>query len=236
MALFLNVNTRYKDVEIGIFNGMECIAHTQTDSKHISKNFLSLIDDMLKTHAYELNDFDFISAHQGPAPFTTLRASLASINGLAFATHTPLIGVNGLEALYRTHTDSSHDTIVLLNAFCKDVYFCMKSYDHENHTVQGCMNIDEFIAYVNSKIIDKPLHIIGNGLSLYKQDLKEKLTYTNILYGDNIECVDLQTVALHAYNIWENNHRTYDQLMPLYLKGHSAYMVKQDYDIREKQI
>ncbi len=44
-------------------------------------------------------DLAFIAAHQGPAPFTTLRVCLTTVNGFAFATGMPLIGINGLQEL-----------------------------------------------------------------------------------------------------------------------------------------
>ena len=54
---------------------------------------------MLKQHALTFSGLAFIAAHQGPAPFTTLRVCLTTVNGFAFATQVPLIGVNGLKEL-----------------------------------------------------------------------------------------------------------------------------------------
>ena len=69
---------------------------------------------MLKNSRLTFRRFAFVAAHQGPAPFTTLRVCLTTVNGFAFATGVPLIGVNGLQELIVQHKRADSITVALL--------------------------------------------------------------------------------------------------------------------------
>src|SRR5581483_212122 len=98
MATFLTIHTGYQNVELGLFQEKRCIARAREQNKRISKYFLSFLQELLSAHNVLIEDLTFIAANQGPAPFTTLRVMLASINGLSFATNIPLVGVDCLYA------------------------------------------------------------------------------------------------------------------------------------------
>ena len=148
MAIFLVVHTRYADVQFSIVKQYQMLEYSIISSKTennklISKNFIKIIENLLKESSLNFKDLDFIVAHTGPAPFTTLRSCLASINGLAFATHKPLIGVNGIEALINQYSHKEN-IIALLNAFANDVYYGIKK---ENSTFIeiGYDNVTQFL-------------------------------------------------------------------------------------------
>ena len=89
MAVFLTIHARYNDVQMGIFRDGNLIELASDESKKVSKNFIVLLDHLLKNNKLSLSDLSFIAAHQGPAPFTTLRVTLASVMDLHLQQESP---------------------------------------------------------------------------------------------------------------------------------------------------
>lgn len=214
MTLFLVVHARYTDAQWGIFRDETLLEAVGDDSKKISKNFLCLLDTMLKNQKLSLSDLSFIGAHQGPAPFTTLRVCLASLNGFSYATGVPLIGVNGLEALLDDYKHPSQPTIVLLNAFSKELYYALHDPVSET-TKYGCENAEMFIANI-AREYQSPLTFLGNGTDMYREIIiRECGQRAEIL---NHDIVSFESIARRALAQWKRND-THQQLMPLYLKN-----------------
>ena len=151
MALFVVIHARFQDAQWGIFRDGILIAESGDSSKKISKNALPLLEDLLNTHKISLSDLSFIAAHQGPAPFTTLRVCLSLINGIAFARGIPLVGVNGLEALLDDFKQPDHPTILLLNAFSKEVYYGFHDPKTETSSY-GCADAASYMALLPANI------------------------------------------------------------------------------------
>ncbi len=215
MAVFLTVHARYKDVQLGLFRGENLIDEASDESKKISKNFILLLDHLLSKNKLSFPDLSFIAAHQGPAPFTTLRVTIASVNGFAFATGVPLIGINGLEALIEERKDTETVTVVLLNAFCQELYYAIAE---PSVPIQyGYENADKLIHELAHRFTK--VRFLGNGSEMYRHEIET-------LYGDRatilpIDLVSLQTVAKNAMKSWLEK-KTHTQLMPVYLKGYST--------------
>jgi tRNA threonylcarbamoyladenosine biosynthesis protein TsaB len=217
MALFLAVHARYKDVQLGLFKDERLIELASDESKKISKNFISLLDGMLKKHALTFSSLAFIAAHQGPAPFTTLRVCLTTVNGFAFATKVPLIGVNGLKELVDQYKRADAITVALLNAFSQEVYYGID--DPFNKDISyGYAPAEAFIKELAQKY-QSQVSFVGNGIELYEQNLLQ-------VFGDrarflSTDIVSLETIAQSALDKWQREE-THHQLMPIYLKDYST--------------
>lgn len=216
MAVFLTIHARYKDVQWGIFRGTELVEAGADDSKKVSKNFLHLLDRLLKKNKLAFSELSFIAAHQGPAPFTTLRVCLATVNGFSFATGIPLIGINGLEALIDDYKSSQHTTLVLLNAFCQEVYYAL--HDPATDSISyGYAPAESYIRNI-ADTCSGQITFLGNGSQLYAELIRD-------LFGERAkfsshDLVSLESIAQRALTRW-NSHETSEQLMPVYLKGYS---------------
>ena len=219
MALFLAVHARYKDVQLGIFKENNLIESAADESKKISKNFLGLLDDMLKKHHLRFNDLAFIAAHQGPAPFTTLRVCIATVNGFAFATGVPLIGVNGLEELIERHKSDTMVTVALLNAFSHEVYYAIHD-PAVNETTFGYAPAINFLEGL-AKSSANPFAFVGNGIDLYDESIKQIMG--NRAHFVSSEIVSLEQVAQKALTKWDSkdNKDRHSHLMPIYLKEYA---------------
>lgn len=214
MPLFLAVHTRYSDVQLGLFHNTELIDSVTQDSKKISRDFLYLMQDLLQKHAVKFADLSFIAAHQGPAPFTTLRVALASVNGLAFATPLQLVGVDGLQAFLHEHAQHYTNTtlVALLNAFCQEVYYGIRKHTPET----GYCSINALL----EQLAEQPttFTFIGNGAELYRDRIEHVLGSRATISNPLPMLVSLNTIGQIALTQWQNN-LTHKQLMPIYIKN-----------------
>jgi tRNA threonylcarbamoyladenosine biosynthesis protein TsaB len=220
MALFLTIHTRYKDVQLGLFNKGKLLDWTSDESKRISKNFIFLMRTLFERNKLSLSDLTFIAAHQGPAPFTTLRVSLASVNGLAFATELPLVGVNGLEVFLDEQHDPHVVTIAILNAFCQDVYYGIYNpFDKSTSYGYGAATT---VLKTMAEQYKEAVTFIGNGVELYKPLIEEYFGTRAHIPPILPEIASLEAIGTAAFNKWQEKTERLSQLMPLYLKDHSA--------------
>ena len=220
MALFLAVHARYKDVQLGLFKNGILIEVVADESKKISKNFIGLLDAVLKRNKLVFSDLTFIAAHQGPAPFTTLRVCLTTVNGFAFATDIPLVGINGLQELLEDHKQIDRITIALLNAFGQEVYYGIDD-PFERYTAFGYAPAETFIKELAQRY-KSDVAFVGNGLELFDQSIHTHFGKRAHFLGTDI--VSLETIARVSLQKWERDE-IHNQLMPIYLKESSTPII-----------
>ncbi len=233
LPLYLVLQSGYTAVHMALYEGPRLLERAYEDNKRSSKNLIPLVDTLLRQHGKVLSDCQFISVYQGPAPFTTLRVVIASANGLAFATRLSLVGIDGLKAfLLEQHEQAYDGTVVLLNAFCGDVYWGI--CDQARHEITtGCASskdfftvLKEYIAYSQGgyRSVHPRIKVVGNGLELYRSVLVEQL-------GDQVDIVipepvpdicSLETVAQLGLARWLKGEQVVNELLPLYLKSYST--------------
>lgn len=220
MSLFLVVHTQYKEVQIGLYNNNTCLDLVLVESKSISKYFICLVQDLLTKNNLTLQDIKFIAAHSGPAPFTTLRVSLVSINGIAYATGMPLIGVNGLDVFMQEHAQKNAVTIALLNAFCQEFYFGI--YDPSvNKSYTGYGTALEIIDMLKHDYVQHSLYFIGNGVPIIQKELEHTFGSRAHIKEPLPQLATINAIAFKALGSWQEG-LVQNQLTPLYLKDSSS--------------
>ena len=190
---------------------------TSTDTKHsASKNLVSQMNTLLKNHKIDWTDLSFIGLNQGPAPFTTLRVIITTANGLHFAQKLPLVGVDGIKTFLEEQQHETSVTVVLLNAFAKDLYFGIK----ENNKIisTGWENYKVLFESLYKDYPNTPITFIGNGIALFKEELKE-------VFGDAAQIPDplpnycsIESIVNQSYVQWKQKKNVHNTLLPLYLK------------------
>lgn len=221
---FLAIQNTYTHLEIALMNGLQQCDVIQEDKMYASKNFVIMIDMLLRRNSIKLSSLAFCAINRGPSPFTTLRSVIASVNGLHFALNIPLIGIDGLEALFLEYQPQLADnSLILLNAFNNDVYFHFQMPDQKPLT--GYKKIDVLLDWVREKVPASRISFLGNAATLYKNQIEGMFApqYCNFL-DPMPETCSIDQIALMGYEKWENKQYTNTTITPLYLKQYTPYV------------
>ena len=225
MSYFLTVHTTYSSIKLGVFKNNSLLFSSLEETKKASQNCITLIDDLLKKACISIRDLSCLIVYQGPAPFTTLRVSVASINGLAYAQNIPLIGVDGLACFAEEQKKRDFSqTIVLLNAFGKDLYVGIYDTEEDFLIYNGCMSLENLLVHIATH--NKLVACVGNGADLYRNELMNAAPGKVFIPENNPETCSLESVAKMGFDLWQKSSSFAYQIMPLYLKNHPAQTVQ----------
>lgn len=216
MTIYLALQSTYTAIQIGLFNENTTLEIATIDKFKASQELIAAINNLLKTNHYNLSDLSFIAVNQGPAPFTTLRVTIATANGIAFASHIPLIGIDALHTLLSMHSKKKSSVVVLLNAFNHDVYVATK---HNDSIETGCFKALHFLHNLAEKKIDTPIEFLGNAVPLYESTIQELFKEQARINYPLIDFPTLAQIAHAAFERWQEKERISHQLFPLYLKS-----------------
>src|SRR5262249_14252117 len=85
---------------VAIVDGDRTIVERRGDpSRTHAERLPGEITSALEAHGLRVGDVDLFAVAAGPGSFTGLRIGIATMQGLAFVTRKPLVGVSALEAL-----------------------------------------------------------------------------------------------------------------------------------------
>lgn len=218
MNQFLAIQNNYHSVQIALFDKQQLCAQRSIDKKEASKLLMPELASLLHDQHIHLTDLACIAVNQGPAPFTTLRVVLASMNGLSFASNIPLIGIDAFEAMYTEWHDTDYpNTVILFNAFAGELYFAIaqqklieRGYQQVDALLQQCADLPGTIRF------------IGNGAELYRAKILDMLGDKAYLPEPIPAYCSINHVAQQAVTQWQQGDHISKQLLPLYLKKHAA--------------
>ncbi|NBP00621.1 MAG: hypothetical protein EBU90_10935 [Proteobacteria bacterium] len=165
---------------------------------------------LLARHNLNWSQISLLGANQGPAPFTTLRALITTLNGIGFASNIPLTGVDGLTSFYKEQATlhQNKTVIIMLNAFGNDIYY---AFEKDGSIKTGWHNAANFIMQ-QTESAPKNLYFAGNGALLHKDLILEKVGSFDA--QQCAEEVSLESIALDCFK----KQQKVSQLVPLYLK------------------
>jgi tRNA threonylcarbamoyladenosine biosynthesis protein TsaB len=206
----------YDVIHIALFDGNTLIALRAEDKKESSKTLLVALDKLLSSNGLSIKNISYIAASEGPAPFTTLRVLIATINGVAFASKIPLVGLNSLLILTEEHRSKTMPTLCLFNAFHNDAYYALAQPGHEQVTV-GCKPIATIIEELKTNYSEQEILFIGQGAEVFGQQIFETLGDKAIFIKPLPAYPSMQHLHKHAALNFKNK-QTKEQLSPLYLK------------------
>jgi tRNA threonylcarbamoyladenosine biosynthesis protein TsaB len=219
MRPYLAAQHTYTTFEIALFVDNHCIGQISEDKHYTSKLFIPLLDQLLCTNNLTIIDISFCAVNCGPGPFSTLRSILASVNGLHTALQLPLVGIDGLHAtFYEFYNTNYAHTVVLLNAFNNEVYYLIAHNDTILAT--GYQHIDALLTALQQKIGIAAAHFVGNGATLYAQNVLHHLPHAVI--NNNADMCSVITIGKLGLEHYEQQTYHTGCLMPLYLKKHTV--------------
>ncbi|HLB40520.1 MAG TPA: tRNA (adenosine(37)-N6)-threonylcarbamoyltransferase complex dimerization subunit type 1 TsaB [Candidatus Babeliales bacterium] len=176
-SVALVLQSTYEQIEIGLLVNGQLTAQVSLPKAIASSQILLVIDQLLRAQACQITDLQFIAANLGPAPFTSLRVVIATVNGLGFATGIPLIGVNGLQAFvteFALDQRSLGTTLALLNAYNQDLYYGL--LDQSGQFSSGWGKAVQLLPELAQQLRVAGVHqinLIGNGMSLFAAQIAQ---------------------------------------------------------------
>jgi tRNA threonylcarbamoyl adenosine modification protein YeaZ len=216
MNLWLCIASDYQQIHIALCNEDIIIAQQSVDKKNSNQQLLLAIDTLLKNNNSHLKNIIFIGVNLGPAPYTSLRIAIATVNGLHTATHIPLVGIDALHTFIDKHLPNEKKTITiaLLNAFNFDIFYAIAPY---NETIKsGYENIDIFLNNIKQLYAQDRIIFIGNGIELYAKNIKQILG-DKATIADSFPYPSIDQLVQSGWQNWQEN-KTIELALPLYLK------------------
>lgn len=219
MNIFLAIQNNYQEIQIALYKNNEQLDFCSIDKKEASKLLTISLSHLLNTHQIDPNRLSFIAVNQGPAPFTTLRVVLASMNGFSFASGIPLIGIDAFDAMSQEWRHADYPTtVILLNAFAGELYF---SIERDNMAIQrGYQHADVLVTQCAQ--LSGPIRFLGNGAALYRTTIETVLHDKASFSSISRDYCSIETIATLGYQEWKTGNKGSFQLLPLYLKKHQA--------------
>lgn len=219
---FISIQSTYDAVEIALFNNENAIDTRSVSKIEASKLLILTLEELLATQQLALKDIQFIATNQGPGPFTTLRVVIAYVNGLSFATHIPLIGIDGLDACIQQYNNPTYPvTVVLLNAFNFDVYFAIQN---KEIITKGYKNIDVLLSELKVQFPQQTIRFLGNATALYHKKIQDLFGTWVFIPTPLPQTCSVKQIGLIGISKWHGKEGLTNQLLPLYLKQHSAQL------------
>ena len=214
---FLAIQSTYTSVECALFHDDTVLRTIEIDKSQASKQILIALEQLLATHQLSLQDISFAAVNTGPAPFTTLRVVIATMNGISFASPLPLIGVDGLEAMTQEYFTDNNITILLLNAFNKDVYFALKN---ESDTVEkGCLPLSHLLTHISSThTANAPLTFLGSGAFLHKKEIETVFGHHARFVHTDADRPSIEKIGMLGLRAWQEKIGIHKKITPSYLK------------------
>lgn len=199
-SLFLLVAGDHAAVTVALCEGTTIIWSDTESARRTGSMLIPRIDAVIRATGRSLRECAFIAASCGPAPFTTLRVVIATVNGLGYATGLPLVGVDRFSAGV---FEANKRTIMLYNAFGGDLYYAVRQ--GAACLLSGCdtaLRVEEYL-----ELYRENASFVGDGVGLlYPHIVPEREGPTLAEYADQ------------AVNAWHEG-KSQQELSPLYLKA-----------------
>jgi tRNA threonylcarbamoyladenosine biosynthesis protein TsaB len=149
-------------------------------NKDQSERMIIEIQTLLKTLDLNFEDVKGVAFGSGPGSFSGVRVACGIAYGIAFAKNIPINGVNTLEALAAINPNKN--TISCIDARMKQIY--LGAFESKNFkiTEKGEMGVYDPKGLPDYQLTN-PI-IIGSGVSLYINELKERYGHLNPFYDE----------------------------------------------------
>lgn len=225
MINYLAIQNTYQQVEFAVCKNGSIIDSVSIPKILASKSIITSLSTLLSKNNLSLHDLSCIGVNQGPGPFTTLRVIIATVNGLAYATQIPIIGIDALEAIVQEHKQKNYPLVALLNAFNNDVYYAICN-EHGAIVQKNYGNIDVVLQLIDQLLPTQQIIFTGNAIPLFSEQIHQR-------FGKRLSILDADTCSLSqiarmTFDSWQSNSGISKSISPLYLKqNHYKKIIKQ---------
>lgn len=217
--LVLACDTSGQTTSLALIEGDTVLVETTMECVNPrSSTLLTEIAKTLDQAGYTIRDMDLLAVTIGPGSFTGIRVGMASMKGLAYATKTPLIGVDSLSALAYPLLYRSTPVLVAIDARKSELYAAL--YDENGSLISGpaVWGPDDLLVTVSTH---GPVIATGDGIGAFADSLKEKLGNRVLITDPEYWVIKASIVAKIALK--QRQHvPLLHTLEPMYLKRPSV--------------
>ncbi len=186
-----------------------------------SRRLLTAIDRLFTETEIPKSSISAYAVGLGPGSFTGLRIGMATVKGLAAASGAKLYGVSTLDILAANCSDSRLICSVL-DARKKEVYSAFYRCNESGFTER----VSDIIAISPEKLvdlIDEPVLMVGDGLSVYGELWKQQLGTRMSMFPSQLWSPSASTLGLLAGELAVHNaHLDVAAASPMYIRASDA--------------
>lgn len=106
MTSLLTIETSTPACSVALQVGSALTSKYSEEPRSHTKLVMAMVAELLDEAKIKVRDLDAIGVTVGPGSFTGLRIGFATVQGLAFATDIPVVGVSSLETMVATYLRS----------------------------------------------------------------------------------------------------------------------------------
>jgi len=119
----LGIETSVKIGSLALIEGEDLVARSDIDTQmNHSARLIPVLNELLQTAGWRIEDLDGVGVGLGPGSFTGLRVGLAAGEGIAFGASIPLAGVGSFQAMVRGSSAPDGPVVTLLDGGRGRVY------------------------------------------------------------------------------------------------------------------
>ena len=178
--MILSLDTSGPLFSIAILNN-KCLGMREFEAnKDQSERMIIEIQALLKTLSLSFKDIKGIAFGSGPGSFSGVRIACGIAYGIAFAKEIPINGVNTLEALAAINPNKN--SISCIDARMQQMYLGAFESKNSQITKTGEMGVFDPKSLPEYQLTD-PI-IIGSGVKIYINQLKERYGHLNPFYDE----------------------------------------------------
>ncbi len=198
------------------------VAHytLNTGNTH-SQTLLPMIESVLRSAEWEIDDIDLFAVSQGPGSFTGVRIGIATVKGLAFGKNIPCAGVSTLDALAYNLRCFNGIICPVMNARRAQVYNALFSC-RDGVLARLCPDRAISIAELDEELagMDEPVYLVGDGYDVTTEGLSKTAIRP---VPEEMRVQSGYSVAMCGLAAYKNGDATDDiTLAPVYLRPSQA--------------
>ena len=172
----LALETSAKSVSAAVIENNTVLASTyQNTGLTHSRTLMPLVDGMLRSAGFTVQDMDLSAVANGPGSFTGLRIGISAAKGLAWTLELPCCGVSTLLAMAQNLRFWEGEIICAMDARRHQVYNAVFS-SHAGDLARVCedrpISLDDL--YEEERNSSRPKIIVGDGAQLCYNYFSEK--------------------------------------------------------------
>lgn len=184
--------------------------------------------ELLAQEGAELSQIDVYAVATGPGSFTGLRVGIATMQGLAFASGKPLVGVSALDALAvigrrraQAHREEMCPVATLVDAWRGEVYAAL----YENGLQAKPPTVTDPAAWIQG-LPRRLTRFLGDGAATYRELIGDIMGPNAVISDPSSPCL-AGTIAMLALSAVQAGHRPPPHaIRPLYVRRPDAELAR----------